>query len=42
MDDDFVMISPQQKVMESDIENQLDNVTNDTVIDIEEEKHSSP
>ena len=42
MDDDFVMISPQQKVMESDIENQLDNVTNDTVIDIEEEKHDSP
>lgn len=42
MDDDFVMISPQQKVMESDIENQLDNVNNETVIDIEEQKPESP
>ena len=43
MDDDFVMISPQQKVMEeSDIENQLDNVNNETVIDIEDPKPESP
>lgn len=42
MDDDFVMISPQQKIMESDIENQLDNVNNETVIDIEEQKPESP
>ena len=46
MEDDFVMISPQQKVMENDIENQLDNVTNDDIVldinTVEKNKEDSP